>query len=200
MRIAVIGRGKVGQALGEGWRRAGHDVIYGTREPRGDREAPIAAAMAQADVVALAVPWGAVREVLAAAGDLSGKVMIDCTNPLAMAGGRLGLAPPTGSSGAEEVAALAPGAHVVKTLNQTGAENMADPHRYAAPPVMFAAAGDAEAKSTALGLVADLGFEALDAGPLAKAALLEAFAMLWIDQAFSHGQGRDFAFARLRTR
>jgi len=200
MRIAAIGRGRVGEAIGEGWRRAGHAVTYGLREPKGDGEAEIAEAGAGAEVVVLAVPWSAMRDVLAATGDLSGRIVIDCTNPLATLEGRLRLASSPGQPAAEEVAALAPGAHVVKALNQTGAENMGHASRYARPPALFVAGDDPGAKGTVLALVADLGFEPLDAGSLSNAALLEALAMLWIDQAFARGQGRDFAFARLPAR
>src|SRR3712207_1149298 len=98
MRIALIGRGHVGQALGEGWTRAGHDVIYGSRAPSGEDEASISDAVAGAEIVVLAVPWGAVRDALSAAGDLTGKILVDCTNPLAMVEGRLTLAPPPGRS------------------------------------------------------------------------------------------------------
>lgn len=199
MRVAVIGRGRVGRAVGEGWARTGHAVAYGVREPRGADEAGIAEAAAGAEVVALATPWAAVPAVVEAAGGLAGKVVIDCTNPLAVRDGRLRLAPVPEGSAAEAVAALAPGARVVKALNQTGAEVMADARRLGAP-VMFAAGDDAEAKRAVLALVADLGFEALDAGPLANAALLEALAMLWIDQSLARGQGRDWAFARLSAR
>lgn len=199
MRIAVVGRGQVGEALGEGWRRAGHDIVYGSREPSGEGEAGIAEAAAWAEVVVLAIPWDAVPQVLEIVGGLEGRTIIDCTNPLTREGGRLALARPNGQSGAEALAALIPEAFVFKTLNQTGAENMADPSRYAAPPAMFVAGDDPGRKGAVLGLVADLGFEALDAGPLAQAGLLEALAMLWIDQAFARGQGRDFAFARLRA-
>lgn len=200
MRIAVIGRGRVGSAIGEGWKLAGHAVTYGTREPEEQGEAEILEAVAAAEVVALAVPWGAVLDVLKAAGDLSGKTVIDCTNPLAMVDGRIRLVTPSGRSGAEEVAAHAPGALVVKTLNQTGAENLADARRYAQAPVMFVASGHAVARRTAFALVADLGFEPIDAGPLDNAALLEALAMLWIDQALARSQGRDWALGRLAAR
>ena len=75
---------------------------------------------------------------------------------------------------------------------------MADWGHYATLPVMFAAGDDPAAKALALKLVADLGFDAIDAGPLKAARLLEPFAMLWIDQVMAHGAPRDNAFAFLR--
>jgi len=84
---------------------------------------------------------------------------------------------------------------VVKTLNQVGAEMMADnralPHR----PVMFMAGDSDAAKARVATLLGDLGFEPLDAGDLAKARLLEPFGMVWINQALARGKGRHWAFA-----
>lgn len=198
MRIAVIGRGKVGSALGRGWASAGHAVLWGVRSPEAADEATLPQACGTAEVVVLATPFAAVDAVLAAAGDLSGRIVIDCTNPLAMRDGRLALAPVAEGSGAAHVAARAPGAAVFKTLNQTGAENLAAAAAYDPRPVMFVAGDDPAGKASVLGLARDLGFDAADAGPLANASLLEAFALLWIDQAMVRGSGRRFAFARLQ--
>lgn len=209
MRIAVVGAGQVGRAVGEGWRRAGHAVVYGVPMPGdpkhadlgADRVLDVAAAAKDAEVVVLATPWGATRDAIVAAGDLTGRILVDCTNPLGYDPvDGLHLALGFSTSGAEQVAGWAPGAHVFKSLNQTGAEGMADPAAFAARPVMFVAGDEASGKAVVLGLVADLGFEAIDAGPLAAARLLEPYAMLWIDQALKRGAGRGFAFAITRTR
>jgi predicted dinucleotide-binding enzyme len=204
MHIAILGAGQVGRALGGGWQGAGHAVRYGVPDP-GDAKyselsaATVAEAAQGAEVVVLATPWPATQDALRAAGDLSGRIVIDCTNPL-------NYAPETGlslalgfeTSGGEQVAYWAPGASVFKTLNQTGAEGMAKARAFAQTPVMFVAGDDEDRKPTVLGLVSDLGFEAIDAGPLAQARLLEPLAMLWIDQALKRGRGRDFAFAITR--
>lgn len=117
-----------------------------------------------------------------------------------MRNGRLGLAIGHATSGGEEVAARVPGAFVFKTLNQTGAETLADAGAYDPRPVMFVAGDDADRKAVVLGLVGELGFDPADAGPLANARLLEPLALLWIDQALVRGAGRHFAFARLTRR
>lgn len=200
MRIAIIGKGAVGAALGRGWTKAGHGVVYGVRRPAGADETTAADAAAGADVVVLATPWTAVDAALAAIGDLRGKILIDCTNPLEMRDGRLRLAVGHDASGGEAVAARAPGAFVFKTLNQTGAETLGDAGAYDPRPVMFVAGDDADRKAVVVGLVDDLGFDAADAGPLVNARLLEPLAMLWIDQALARGAGRHFAFARLPRR
>ncbi|MEP9355108.1 NAD(P)-binding domain-containing protein [Xanthobacter sp. KR7-65] len=209
MRIAIIGAGNVGGALGKGWARAGHSIVYGVPDPAAPKHAAAAQAVAAtvtdvagavtgAEAIVLAVPWDAVPAALAAAGDLSGRLVIDATNPLAMGPGGLGLALGFSTSGAEEVERLAPGAAVFKAMNQVGFSVMAAATGYPARPVMFVAGDDAGRKPQALGLVADLGFEAMDAGPLKQARLLEPYAMLWIDQAVNRGAPLDNAFAFMR--
>ncbi|MBV9748685.1 MAG: hypothetical protein JO157_07715, partial [Acetobacteraceae bacterium] len=89
-------------------------------------------------------------------------------------------------------------AKVFKTFNQTGFETMADTRPYAARPVMFVAGDDEAAKPMVLGLVADAGFEAVDAGGLRAARLIEPLAMLWIELARKRGFGSDFAFTLQR--
>lgn len=197
MRIAIIGKGNVGSAIGAGWTAAGHEVVYGVRAPQAVDEAETGRAVAQADAVVIATPWNAVEGVVASTGGLKGMTVIDCTNPLTMVGGRLQLAIGHTTSGGETLARLAPDAFVFKTLNQSGAENLGHAKAFATPPVMFVAGDDAARKTAVLGLVGDLGFEAVDAGPLVNSRLLEALAMLWIDQALVRGAGRRFAFARV---
>jgi predicted dinucleotide-binding enzyme len=104
------------------------------------------------------------------------------------------------ASGAEQVAAWAAGASVFKTLNQTGAENMADAAAYHLKPVMFIAGDQLDKKPAVMRLVSDLGFHAIDVGPLRAARLLEPLALLWIDLAMKRGQARDFAFAMVHPR
>ncbi len=207
MRIAILGAGNVGGALGRGWARAGHAIAYGVPNPSDAKHrataeaaghatvASVAEAVRGADVVVLAVPFDAAGDALAAAGDLGGRPLIDATNPLRMRDGTLELALGFDRSGGEHVASLAKGAAVFKTLNQVGFETMADTTGFAAQPVMFVAGDDAKQKPLVLGLVADLGFHAVDAGGLAVARLLEPLAMLWIHMAFNSKEGRDSAFA-----
>lgn len=206
MRIAIIGTGNVGSAIARGLRGKGHQVTLGAREPQDADVQALAAevgatpalpgdAAASSSLVILALPWHAAEAAVKALGPLAGKTVIDCMNPLGMVDGSLGLTVDHTTSGGEMVAAWLPGAHVVKTLNQVGAEMMAKndhlPHR----PVMFMAGDRDEAKTEVALLLKDLGFEALDAGGLAKARLLEPFGMVWINQALLRGKGRDWAFA-----
>jgi hypothetical protein len=205
MKIAIIGLGNVGSALARAW--AGrHELFLGARSP-GDPEAlalasqtggrlmPPREAAEAAEVVVLGLPWAAAEGAVSGLGDLNGKVVIDCMNPLGMVDGALGLTVGHTTSGGEIVADWLPGARVVKTLNQVGAEVMADNARLPQRPVMFMAGEDAGAKLTVAGLLADLGFEALDAGGIRQARILEPFGMVWINQAILRGRGRAWAFA-----
>ena len=99
------------------------------------------------------------------------------------------------TSGGEQVASWAPAASVFKTLNQIGADNMDKASNFPVRPVMFIAGDDEAKKPVVVALVAKLGFEPLDAGPLRIARLLEPYGMLWIDQALNRGRGQSFAFA-----
>ena len=210
MKIAILGAGNVGKALGIGWARAAHRILFGVSNPDDAKhQAAVAAAgnaaigkLAQvvkdAEVVVLAVPWDAVASVIEQCGSLDGKIIVDATNPLSFGQDGLGLALGFSTSGGEVVASLAPGAAVFKTMNQVGFEVMSDASGYATRPIMFVAGNDGAQKSVVLKLVEDLGFEAVNAGPLRNARLLEPFAMLWIDQALNRGAPRDNAFAFMR--
>jgi predicted dinucleotide-binding enzyme len=207
MRIGIIGAGNVGGALGRGWVRAGHEVMFGVRDaadPKnvqllqetGARAGTVAEAAAFGEAVAFATPWEATEDAMRNAGDLSEKVVFDCTNPLAP---RLsGLTHGHETSGGEQVAAWAPGARVVKIFNTTGANNMADPRYGEGAVTMFYCGDDAEAKAVAARLATDLGFDPVDAGPLSQARLLEPLALLWIRLAHVQGLGRDIAFRLMR--
>jgi 8-hydroxy-5-deazaflavin:NADPH oxidoreductase len=211
MKIAVIGAGNVGSALGRAWAKASHSVVFGARDVNkpelkslcaqiGATAAAPAEAARQGDVVVLALPWRAAEGAVKALGNLSGKIVIDTMNPLAMVDGALGLERGFTTSGAETLASWLPGARVVKTFNQVGANMMTEGHRFEQHPVMFLAGDDEAAKATVAGLVGELGFEPLDAGALKQSRLLEPFAMVWINQSLFRGLGRDWAFGALRPK
>ena len=196
-KIGIIGAGNVGLAIGGALQRAGHDVIYGLREGSSStadvvREGGTVATLAEAsarDVILVAVPFRALQQTVDALGDLSGRIVLDATNPMGGAG----------PSGAEQLAAMARGARVVKAFNTTGFENMENAGRLAQKPMMPVCSDDAAAKELAMSLVRDAGFEAIDAGPLKNASLLETLAHLWVDLV-RRGMGRDWAFAITRAK
>lgn len=206
MNIAIVGTGNVGSAIAQGLAGKGHRLVLGVRDIQaadaialaartGARLAVPAEAAKDAEIVILALPWAVAEEAVRALGPLAGKVVIDCMNPLGMVDGALGLTIGHSTSGGERVAAWLPQAHVVKTLNQVGAEIMARndqlPHR----PVMFMAGNDEAAKARVGTLLEALGFAPLDAGDITKSRLLEPFGMVWINQSLFRGKGRQWAFA-----
>ena len=195
MRIAVIGKGNVGTALAPNFAAAGHEVVYGVRDPADPKYASgdgiplrtVPEAIAAAEAILLAIHWGAVDDFLAEAGDLSGKILIDCTNAYDF---QNNLAPliPLDRSGAGIIAEKT-NAVVVKAFNQVGAEVMAEAPRRSPRPLQFVASDDADAKAKVLKLAGDAGFDARDAGPLQYARELEGMARLWIAQAFQGMRG-----------
>ncbi|HHX39749.1 MAG TPA: NADPH-dependent F420 reductase [Armatimonadetes bacterium] len=189
MRIGIIGAGMVGGALGKRWAGLGHQVLFGVRDPAAPKvkqlladagpnacAGSIAEAAAFGPVVVLAVPWGAAHDAIQAAGDFSGKIVIDPTSPVKR--DLSGLDVPEGSSAAEQVAAWAPGARVVKAFNTVSHTAMTDPRFPDGNASVFYAGDDDEAKRIVAQLASDLGFAPEECGPLANARLLEAVGLL----------------------
>jgi 8-hydroxy-5-deazaflavin:NADPH oxidoreductase len=208
MNIAVIGTGNVGRTLANLWAAHGHSVWVGTRDPgsaksiefartahAGIHLTTVADAAAQAAVVLLAVPWGAARETIAAAGSLSGKILLDAINPL-LGGGKVAVG--FNTSAAEEIAGWAAGAKVVKAFNTTGSGNMANPNYGGIKTDMFFCGDDEQAKSVAAELIAELDLNPVDCGPLSMARNLEPLAALWVHLAYSAGYGPNFMFKIVR--
>lgn len=204
MRLGIIGAGHVGGALGRLWEAQGHDVRFGVRDPGvtaggglpRDRTGTVPDVAAFGDVIVLAVPWAAAADALEAAGPLSGKTLIDCTNPLLP--DLSGLAVGMTTSAGEEVAKLVPAAKVVKCFNTLGAANFAKPLFGDEKASMLYCGDDASAKLTVAELGNQLGFDMVDAGPLSQSRWLEAMAMLWISMAYKYGGSERSAFRLLR--
>jgi 8-hydroxy-5-deazaflavin:NADPH oxidoreductase len=207
MKIGLIGSGHVGGALGTQWARAGHQVVFSSRHPESDqiknvlrnagssaRAGTVLEAAQDSDVVVLATPWSTTQQAVQTAGDLRAKIVVDTTNPLLP--DLSGLIFSGSSSGGEEIAKWAPGAHVVKAFNTIGHNIMADPNLGGQQATLLYCGDDDRAKSVVHSLAADIGFEPFEIGPLSRAGLLEDFALLWIRIAMK--QGREFAFKMIR--
>lgn len=160
------------------------------------RAASNAETVSTAEVVALCVPWGAAQAAIRTAGNLAGKIVIDCTNPLAddLKGLVVGLT----TSAAEQVQGWAPGAKVIKAFNTIGAVNFGHARFGAQRADGFYCGDDRDAKAVVKELIADAGLEPVDVGPLVNARLLEPLAMLWIDLAVNQRQGTNHAFKLIR--
>ncbi len=201
MKIAMIGKGRVGSVLGPAFAKAGHDVTFGVRDPAdpkyaSDDNIPLATtkdAAQGADIVVLAVDWQHTLDALADCGDLSGKILLDCNNPLTFDENGLALALGFDNSAAEMIAART-SATVVKTLNQVGSPVMAKAKEFAERPIQFVAGDDADAKETISDLIAGIGFRPIDYGALVNARKLEPLAMVWIDQAMVYGMDPESAW------
>lgn len=183
MKVAIIGAGNVGTALGAAITRAGHDVTITSRHPEHARATAQeigatpaddkVAAVRDADVVILAVPYAEAGEVAGEiAGDVGGKTIIDVTNPLTA--DYSGLAT-TDRSAAEELQDRLAGASVVKAFNTIFASNQAKPSDEIDG---FVAADDPKAKGDVMSLVESIGFRPLDVGPLRAARYLEGMAFI----------------------
>lgn len=208
MKIGVLGTGNVGRTLGLRAAQAGHDVAFGSRDPASAKCAELAAegggtvkicagreAANGAELLLLAVPWAAAQATLEACGDLSHCVLVDCINPLRPDLSGLDLVDVDSAS--QQIARWVPSARVVKAFNTVSAATMADPD-YGGQPATLFYCGDAEEDKRPVGqLGGELGFEAVDAGPLRHAAHLESLAMLYIHLAIN-GWGSNCAFKVLR--
>jgi NADPH-dependent F420 reductase len=195
VKVAIIGAGNVGRSLGTSIGRAGHEVTISARTRDSAHAAAKEigataaesnrAAVADADVVILAVPYlGAAGEVAADLRDaVAGKAVVDVTNP--MKPDYSGLATEN-SSAAEEFQRRLPDAKVVKAFNTIFATNMANPTRDIDG---YVAGDDDAAKQQVISLVDSMGFTPLDVGPLRAARYLEGMAVINIGLNAQNGWG-----------
>ena len=209
MRIAVLGSGRMGGALGGLWADAGHAVTFSfsrdqaklerlasTHGPRARAASP-ADAVRHADVALLAVLWQQVPRVLRAVGSLRGKVLIDCTNPLTRSDDALAVGHRT--SGAEIIARRARGAFVVKAFNTVPSELLrAGTRVLREQPEVCYCSDEPRARRVVARLIRDLGYEPLDCGALANARYLEPLAMLVGELAYNQGRRPEVGLRFLR--
>jgi predicted dinucleotide-binding enzyme len=189
--IAIIGTGNVASALGPGFAMQGYDIVYGSRDPDRDSVRALVArtggnasatgqarATERADIVVLAVPGGVVEEVVANLGDLSGKIVLDPTNPVGP--GEDGyLAHLVETSNAELIQSLAPDAFVVKAFNTLNYRTMIDPESSGGPVSIPIVGNNANAKAIVAELVSGMGLEPIDLGPVRYAHVLEGMLVIW---------------------
>ncbi len=193
MKLAFIGIGNVGFAIANKLQKKGRSIIVAHDDPNAGsvREAvlknpdfsvkPVQAAIDEADMVFLATPFNANEGILQGL-KFNGKTLVDCTNPVGM-GISHGLKSET--SGSEMVQLWAGDAQVVKAFTIYGFENLAEPvfPNYNLRPAMLIAGNHAEAKRQVAQICNDLGFEAVDTGPLDQALHLEHMTLLWVKMA-----------------
>ena len=209
MRIAILGSGNMGGALGRLFSDAGHAVTYSySRDPAKlerlarasgarARAASPAEAVRGADVVLLAVHWAQVQRVLRAVGSLRGKTLIDCTNPMTAADDALAVGHRV--SGGELVARRAKGARVVKAFNTVPSELLrAGAAVLAERPAVCYCGNDDRSKRVVRRLIRDIGFEPVNCGPLEMSRYLEPFALLVAQLAYESGRRPEVGVRFLR--
>ncbi len=174
MKIAVIGKGRVGSAIAAGLRPK-HEIRFGHRDP-GE---PVFEAAMWGEVIVLAVPYEAARSVAKAIGSAAdGKTVVDVSNAVTES---MELAVGFTTSAAEELQRMLPKARVVKAFNTVFAGNQSTGKIGDERLTFFVAGDDREAKQTVLQFGADIGFDPVDAGPLKNARYLEPMGLFMIN-------------------
>jgi predicted dinucleotide-binding enzyme len=185
MEIGIIGAGDFAQAFAKQALKAGHKIkLSNSRGPDSlqkivNQLGPGATAAskeeaAACEMVLLAVPWDNVLETLASLREWSNRILIDGTNPFHGKAGKFTLADVGNLSTSQFIAALTPGARVVKTLNTMTAPKLeADPIVNGARRVLFISADDEDAKKQVGTLLADFGYSVIDLGNLRDGGLIQ---------------------------
>ena len=204
MKVAIIGTGNMGAGLATELAAAKFEVVIGSRDPAkaaalaekigsNAQGGGIAAAVKLADTVILALPYGAISDALRVAGDLSGKTLVDITNPISADYKSLVIGHTT--SAAEEIAKALPGAEIVKAFNTVLAQVLNDGADFGngqTVPV-FIASDSARGKDMVKTLAESIGFATVDSGGLQNARYLEPLAGLNIYLAYGAGRGTSIA-------
>ena len=187
MKIAVIGTGFIGGVLGRSLAASGHEVTFGSRHPDDDDVAgssgcavtTVGDALAEADVILLAVPGAAVSALAEEHGDrLGDKLVIDATNQM-------------GQPVANARSTLPPNVRYARAFNTLGGENMADPMFSDGPADMFFSAPTAD-RSTTESLIEGVGLRPIYVGE-DQEGLIDALFQVWIALAITQGRGRRLA-------
>lgn len=203
MKIGIIGSGEVAKTLGGGFLKHRHEVVMGTRDPakladwaKENPKARIGSfteAAKFAEVAVLAVKGGAVAEAVRAAGaaNLSGKAVIDATNPIADAppvNGVLRFSTNLDEAMMERLQHEFPAVHFVKAFNSVGSSRMVNPKFAGGKPTMFICGNDDGAKKTVTTILDQFGWETADMGKVEAARAIEPLCILWCIPGFLHNE------------
>jgi 8-hydroxy-5-deazaflavin:NADPH oxidoreductase len=196
VEVAIIGTGNIGSTLARHWHRAGHRLHLGSRDPAdvGARElaeevsaslGTPAEAAARGEVVALAIPGGAVGDtVRELTGELASKTIVVPANQMGAGSGNI----------AGEVDQLLPGARVIRAFNTLPFELIASAELDGEQLDMLYACSE-DADEVAGELISACGLRPVRVGGIEQAALLDDLFALWATLAFGGGRGRRIAFA-----
>jgi predicted dinucleotide-binding enzyme len=197
MKIAVLGTGNIGGSLGEKWSAAGHDVIYGTRDPSspklvallaatpGAKADNLAGAASSSEVVLFALPAKAVPAAAQALGkELDGKTLIDATNQFA---GPV-------INAIQILQASAPQARIYRAFNSLGWEVFAAPALAGVVADLFYTGPDGPVRMQVEELIHAVGLRPIWVGGNDLAPVVDALGQLWITLVFQRGWKRRLAF------
>lgn len=194
MKVGVLGSGDVGKVLAGGFLKHGHEVLMGTRSPAKladwakqnpkGRIGNFAEAAKFADLVVLAVKGTVAADALRGAGasNLSGKSVIDATNPISdqpPVNGVLRFFTNLDESLMERLQHEFQGARFVKAFNSVGNACMVNPQFKGGKPSMFICGNDDAAKKVVTGILDQFGWETVDMGKAEAARAIEPLCMLW---------------------
>lgn len=213
-KIAVLGSGQVGETLANGFLRHGHEVMRASRDvsklaawkssagPKA-HVGTFDAAAAWGDSVVLAVKGSAAESAIDQAGikNLTGKTVMDATNPIADAppeNGVLRFFTDPNSSLMEKLQKKAPEAHFVKVFSCVGNAFMVNPEFPGGPPTMFICGNHQAAKAEVKGILDAFGWDVSDMGAVEAARAIEPLCMLWCIPGLTQ-QGWTHAFKLLRA-
>ena len=208
MKIGIIGSGNMGGSLAKFWAEKGHSVLLTSTSPEQTAEVAksighntvtgsTSDAVSYGDIVVFAFPYESLKDVISKGGSFKNKIVIDLINPLTpdVKGLLLGFE----TSASEEAAKLIPDAKIVKAFNTISAPVLKSGNIKfkGIPPDVYYCGDDEEAKSVVKKLIEDIGFEAIDSGPLSNARYLEPIAEFVIQLAIL-GLGDDIAVKVLK--
>jgi predicted dinucleotide-binding enzyme len=199
LHIAVLGAGNIGGTLGKKWAAAGHTVAFGVSDPKGQkaqtvraelgatvRVGSVADALASADTVLMAVPGGAMDELITAnAAQLDGKTIIDAANRMGGGG------PPNSFA---TLRAKTPNARLYRAFNTYGWENFANPETGGVQADLFYCGPDGESRAVVERLIADIGLRPMRVGDEDQVDVVDGLLRLWFALASGQRMGRRLTF------
>lgn len=189
--VAIIGTGDMGDSLGPRFSELGYTVVFGSRDPEGDKAQGVVRLTGPAarvtnqhdaaqagDIVVLAVPWPAMETVAQSLGSLEGKIVIDISFPHQQADDGY-YESMVATSSAEMIQEWNPGARVLKTFALQASYVIDDPDVVGGPVTIPIAGDDRAAKEQIADIIVEMGLDPIDAGPLRLSRELEAMQRLY---------------------
>ena len=203
MKISVIGTGNIGGTLGSKWAAAGHEVIFGTRNPQSEKvqgllqkagngttAVPVPQSIANTEAVLFAIPGGTMAETAQQSGSqLNGKIVIDATNNVGK----------TPMNNLDLLRKTAPNAYLFRAFSTLGWENFANPNINGTQADLFYCGDGGDAQTAVHNLIADIGLNPVCLGGNETAPILDSLTQLWFILALQQKRGRHLAFKMLNA-